>query len=492
MRELQLSFITNAETRRWMRILSIIEREHHFTIVALSERLMISQRTLVKDIQAIRSYFGETIELLSLYNGFRFDERDRVKYQEKKEALLENEVLFEIVGTIFWGQPVALAELAHHYSYAESTLRRFLARIEPILASYRLSLTFTPVNFKGKEADIRKFFFDFYYNSEQTPHTIRPPKRLHKLVLDELSNQLGEYELGTGTTVSAFYYHLYITMIRVQHNHFVTVPKWLKAIDYQEKDFQLLYSLQDRINQDFEIHLPKEEFAWLHLSIIAKRTIDRSDQEITFVQRFNCWTGLEQVVSAYLSDPFFEQWDTDILGHFMTSFFVSRLVNEALSPLLNKELKEVHDMVEKKHSQIHKINTHFLSTHSKALPISSSIFEDVAASFTLYMDMVFRYYQPVKQILFLLEGDYLVVQSIRIEAREQLGDHHHLLFVKLQEFLPEQLNNEKIDLIVTNYRPYLSDDSLETDYVLINSQPTTKDWTMVKHQLNPLTDQLSF
>ncbi|MEB6088212.1 helix-turn-helix domain-containing protein, partial [Enterococcus casseliflavus] len=183
MRELQLSFITNAETRRWMRILSIIEREHHFTIVALSERLMISQRTLVKDIQAIRSYFGETIELLSLYKGFRFDERDRVKYQEKKEALLENEVLFEIVGTIFWGQPVALAELAHHYSYAESTLRRFLARIEPILASYRLSLTFTPVNFQGKEADIRKFFFDFYYNSEQTPHTIRPPEHLHKSVL---------------------------------------------------------------------------------------------------------------------------------------------------------------------------------------------------------------------------------------------------------------------------------------------------------------------
>ncbi|MEB6088281.1 M protein trans-acting positive regulator, partial [Enterococcus casseliflavus] len=73
-----------------------------------------------------------------------------------------------------------------------------------------LSLTFTPVNFQGKEADIRKFFFDFYYNSEQTPHTIRPPEHLHKSVLDELSNQLGEYELGTGTTVSAFYYHLYI------------------------------------------------------------------------------------------------------------------------------------------------------------------------------------------------------------------------------------------------------------------------------------------
>ncbi|MGM7317272.1 M protein trans-acting positive regulator, partial [Enterococcus casseliflavus] len=102
-------------------------------------------------------------------------------------------------------------------------------------------------------------------------------------------------------------------------------------------------------------------------------------------------------------------------------------------------------MVEKKHSQIHKINTHFLATHSQILPFSPSTFEDVAVSFTLYMDMVFRYYQPVKQILFLLEGDYLVVQAIRIEAREQLGDHHHLLFVQLQEVIPEQLNSSKID-----------------------------------------------
>ncbi|WP_347085136.1 helix-turn-helix domain-containing protein, partial [Enterococcus mundtii] len=166
MRELQIAFITNAEIRRWMRILTIIEREHHFTIVALSERLMISQRTMVKDVQAIKSYFGKTIELLSLYNGFHFDERDRVGYQEKKEQLLENEVLLDIVGTIFYGEPIALADLAHQYSYAESTLRRFLVKIEPILAEYNLTLTLTPVNFVGEEADIRKFFFDFYYSSE--------------------------------------------------------------------------------------------------------------------------------------------------------------------------------------------------------------------------------------------------------------------------------------------------------------------------------------
>ncbi|MUN75618.1 hypothetical protein EZ027_15790 [Enterococcus casseliflavus] len=45
---------------------------------------------------------------------------------------------------------------------------------------------------------------------------------------------------------------------------------------------------------------------------------------------------------------------------------------------------------------------------------------------------------------------------------------------------------------MTNYRPYLSDYILEIDYMLVNSQNTPRDGTMLKHQLNPLTDQLSF
>lgn len=492
MRELQIAFITNAEIRRWMRILTIIEREHHFTIVAVSERLMISQRTMVKDIQAIKSYFGKTIELLSLYNGFHFEERDRIGYQEKKEQLLKNEVLLEIVGTIFYGEPVALADLAHQYSYAESTLRRFLVKIEPTLAEYGLSLTLTPVNVVGEEINIRKFFFDFYYSSEQTPFTIRPPEGLHALVIDELSSKLGNYELGTGTTVSAFYYHLYITMVRVKQHQYISLPEGLKNVDYQEKDFQLLYSLQAKIHEEYEIYLPKEEFAWVHLSVISKRTIHRVDQENTFSQRFNQWDGLEQVVSDYLLDPFFAQWDTDTLGEFMTSFLVSRLMNEALSPVLNKELVEVRQMVKETYGQIYEINAYFLQTHAQILPFSAATIEDVAVSFTLYMDMLFRYYQPVKQVLFLLEGDYLVVQSIRLQARELLSAHNHLLFIPLQELTQERLNDEQIDLIVTNYRPYLLDYVLKTEYVLMNSIPTDQDWARVKYQLNPLIDRIVF
>ncbi|EPH63772.1 hypothetical protein D931_01735, partial [Enterococcus faecium 13.SD.W.09] len=90
------------------------------------------------------------------------------------------------------------------------------------------------------------------------------------------------------------------------------------------------------------------------------------------------------------------------------------------------------------------------------------------------------------------EGDYLVVQSIRLQAQELLGKHYNLLFLPLQELTQERLNDAQIDLIVTNYRPYLLDYALETEYILMNSLPTAQDWTRVKHQLNPLIDRIVF
>ncbi|MGH1812413.1 helix-turn-helix domain-containing protein [Enterococcus entomosocium] len=104
MRELQIAFITNAEIRRTMRILTILEREQQFTIVELSERLTISQRTMIKDIQSIKNYFGDSISLVSQHKGFYFEERNRLTYYEKKEQLLEQEVLFEIIESIFYGE----------------------------------------------------------------------------------------------------------------------------------------------------------------------------------------------------------------------------------------------------------------------------------------------------------------------------------------------------------------------------------------------------
>ncbi|OUZ28189.1 hypothetical protein A5885_003530, partial [Enterococcus sp. 8E11_MSG4843] len=103
MRELQIAFITSPMIRRWMRILTIIEQEETFTTITLADKLAISQRTLVKDIHLIKEHFGDSVAIYSNNTGFRFAEIDRLMYQEKKEELLDQDALYEILERIFYG-----------------------------------------------------------------------------------------------------------------------------------------------------------------------------------------------------------------------------------------------------------------------------------------------------------------------------------------------------------------------------------------------------
>ncbi|WP_347082697.1 helix-turn-helix domain-containing protein [Enterococcus mundtii] len=488
MQELQLAFITNPMIHRWMRILTNMEQIGNFTLVQLSEQMVISHRTLVKDIQSIRDYFGDSISLHSDNTGFYFKECDRVSYKEKKEQLIVNEPLFEIMSAIFYGEAIDLDELAHRYSYGESTLRRFFARVRPTLKEYGLALQATPVLLTGDEGSIRKFFFDFYYIAEPTPHTIRPPEGLHQSVIKGLADRLGKYEVGTGLSISAFYSLLYLVVIRVQQGKTISVPKEIKERVYKEKDFELLTLLVPIIEKDYGVTLPKEELAWLHLIIVSKRTIDRLDQEILFLERFNLWPNMADVAVAYFSDPIFDRWDRKVLETFLTSFLVSRKLNDAIYPTWNKQQKETINAIQQEQPITYNKNLTFLEHHQKSMAFSSKSFEEIAVSFTLFSDLLLRYYQPVRKVLFLLEGDYIGIQKIRLQALRILGNQHELIFVSLHELSEEWLKSEETDLIVTNYRPYLFDYGLQNDYILLNTLPTAADWQRVVHALNPLVE----
>lgn len=489
MRDLQIEFITNSGTKRWVRILSFIEREQSFKVVALADHLGISQRTLIKDIQAIKAHFGESIDLRSSNSGFYFEELDRVMYQERKEKLLEKELLFEIIEQIFLGEATDIDEIAHHYSYAESTVRRFLSRVQPALAAYGLTMTFNPIGFLGEEGSIRKFFYDFYYSSAQTSYTVRPPEGLHQLFLRELSEEVGNYEVGTGLSTSAFYSLLYITIIRVQQGQYITVPKQLEAIVFQEKDFQFLLRLTSAIENEYGVSLPKEEFVWIYLMLICTRPIDRLDQELRFLERFNQEKEINEIAVNFFSDPRFDRWNRSVLETFLTSFLVSRRLNEVICPTWNKQQKEETDLIKENHQEAYGSNVSFLMNHQNVLSFNKNYFEDIAVSFTMFTDLLVTYYQPVKSILFLLEGDPILVQTIRLQAHRYLGNQYQLVFLPLQELTEERLKSEQTDLIVTNYRPYIFDYTLTEDYILLSTIPTQKDWNRIKFKLNPLIER---
>ncbi|MBO1121376.1 HTH domain-containing protein [Enterococcus casseliflavus] len=484
MRELQIAFITSPMIRRWMRILTIIEQEETFTTITLADKLAISQRTLVKDIHLIKEHFGDSVAIYSNNTGFRFAEIDRLMYQEKKEELLDQDALYEILERIFYGDFADLDELAHQYNYAETTLRRFLKKTQPTLEEYDLSLSFKPVKFIGEESNIRKFFFDFYYGGEKTPQTVRPPDDLHAIIRKELSVELKTYKIGTGISIAAFYSLLYLTMVRVKQEQLIKVPEWTKRLVYQDEDYQLFESLIPIIDREYGILLPKDELVWLYLMIVSKRTTSCLEYEQCFLLRFDQWPQTTAIVTDYFSNELFSQWDRPLLITFTRSYFIAWQLSNALWPIWNKQQIEVRHIAMQQSS--YEKNVAFLKKHQEELRLSATALEELAVGFTLFIELLIHSHQPRQNILFLLEGDSMVVQSIRLQAQRLLGESYQLNFLSLPELTEERLKSNKTDLIVTNYRPYIFDYELEKDYLLINTIPNQKDWDQLMQRLNTL------
>lgn len=490
MQDLQIGLMINSMNKRWFRILNIIEREQNFTMVDLSFRFNVSQRTIIKDFNLIKEYFGECIELETTNSGSTFKEIERETYIKKKEILLEKEILFDIIRNIFYGNLEDITVLSDRYNYSESTLRKFLLNAKPVLFNYNLDLSLNPVNFIGDEKNVRKFFFDFYYSGEQTGNTIFPPVGdLHRIITNKLSLFMGNYEIGTGISLMAFYYTLYISIVRSKQGKYVTIPDEVKKTIYKERDFKALYTLKEGFEDEYGPCLNKEEFAWIMINIICKRTINRLDQEKNFFDRFNHWPEINDLVHEYLSFHEFESSSKVILRIFLGSFFTAiRMMND-ICPILNKQVFEIKDTIKKFQFRRYKENYRFLTTKKEILNISDGLFDDIVASLTIFVETLAYYYQPTKRVLFLLEGDHLIVQAIRLQAMQILGNQYNLTFVALHELDQRRLDSGEFDFVVTNHQSYLLNYTLNMRYVLIDMLPTKKDWG---HILNELDSFVSF
>ncbi len=479
MRELQLKFIGDPSLIRLFQLLNYIERERTFTVGSLTALTNVTQRTIIKDLNYLKDYFQGSAEFSSGRRGYQFKETNPEIYKEQKKQLLSNEVLFEIVGNIFYGELETIEELAFLYNYSESTLRRLLVQIKPVLAEYDLELVLNPVNFTGDEGNLRKFFKDFYYEGEQIPHTLTPPKELHELVLTTLSGKMGNYEISTGTTPASFYYTLYIAIERYRQGNKINLPKNLREIIYHEKDYLLLTYLTDAIKKYFGVQMTDEEYAWIYLVTICKRPISPIRHELLFFERFNLWPNISTLSLLYIQEQGENETEGRAKRAFLNSFFLSRKINDSVSPALNKLMSEITLYIKTNHLESYKHNYRFLLENQTFLAFSKNHLEDIAVSLTLFYDSLLAYYTPMKKIIFLLEGDHFICQNIRFNAEQLLGQKHHLIFIPLQNLTTEMLNEKQVDLIVTNYPPYISDYILSTDYLLINSVPDKEDWQRI-------------
>lgn len=490
MRDLQLAFISNRVTSRLFKLLSVIERNRLFTIGELAEKIQVTERTIANDLKYMRDYFGESITLMSGNSGFVFEETRPSIYQERKQHLLENECLFEIIGNIFYGKLYRVDELADYYHFSESSFRRMLTQSNSALKSYGLQWASNPLTIQGDEASLRKFFKDFYYEGIETDYTVLSDPALQDLILTQLNGKLGNYRIGSGTTPAAHYYTYFIALKRASLGYSINLPEELTNLAYTGADFSLMYSLKESLEQLYGNEIPKEEFAWIYLMTIVERTLDREDQEQLFYDHFHQEKESAQLTEAFLQMHELPQTNRQTVATFMRSFFLSRKLNHLIAPALNKEMTDIKEAVIYSDHETYQKNLHFLKEQGLIAFGLSKYLEDICVSLTLYSGLILDLYSPKKTIYFLLEGDHFICQYIRTRAIQQFGSKHKLTFLPLQSLTSESLQQDEVDLIVTNYSRYVLDSVIETAYLLLKEVPDDQDWHQLEQTIDPYRKEL--
>lgn len=485
MQAFQQKFIMNTASIRWLKLLNAFEEQTTLPIKELASLTNSSTRTIIRDISDIRNYFGQTITIESSQSGYHLHELDPDRYIEKKREIVQNEPLFVIFENIFFNNLHTVYEWADKLNLSDQSLITYLKKIDPVLKRFELNLTLRPVNLVGEEISIRKFFIAFYYESDITPHTIFPSISTQDAVT-EIANLLN---MKTHQTTSFAYttYLLYMTIERFKQGNTVKISNDLKEMFDLDRLFIDKPPLNKIIQRYFNTEITENEAIYLFIHLISRRKIQDIELEMQFCKDYNHWSEIKKLALAYndFISPESSNYQTNLI--LIESFFTSLKLRDLLSPIENQNLDDSNTFCKTHFHQEFSANYLFLKENKHIQKLYSKEFiEDICCNLTLYIEGIReRLWGTRRRIAFIFEGNHYLCEYLENWAHQHLGRFHTLFFPDSNELSTEYLQENSIELLVTNYSEYLTEYLLNLNCLLFKTIPDANDWNKLLNYINP-------
>lgn len=485
MENLQLRFLTNKQTIRWLSILDKLERGRSCSAKQMSDSTRISTRTVIKEMKDIREFFGDTIELTTNNVGYTFKERNYKRYNTLKRQLVAEDPLFVIMKSILEGELHTVEEWAFRFHVSESTMKRHILSVVPVLEEYEIQFSLTPVDLIGPEVNIRKFFKDFYYEVELTPHALLPFEEIQEMVF-HLEKAL-RTTLETNISPTDFRYFLYIMIQRSSSGR--NMPAIETQFVYSEIEKTFLTTLRTNILKTYQYEICDNELTILYIYIMAQRKITQPEVELNYCKRFNA-----QLFDEGLSREFLKIYDdrlcigdlSDKVTLFLSSYFISTTWMHKLGEIMNKTSSNVIDFCREKFAKEYALTLQFLTEASDNMAIGEKYLEDIAVNLVLTVEAIRDIYvRNPHKIAFLLEGSFYVRRVIEAKVLRYLRGYHEIFFPTIEELTQTYFEENKIDLFVTNQEEYITELVDEIDFVVFKAIPDSTDWNHLLNRINP-------
>ncbi|MGL9745763.1 hypothetical protein IGK08_002421 [Enterococcus sp. DIV1286c] len=395
-----------------------------------------------------------------------------------------------MIENIFFGHLYNVPELSDQLHLSESTLLRYIKKAQSFLSEFQIKLKTSPIDFHGKEIDIRHFFHSFYSDSDITPHTVFPTLEV-KEITAKITEKITLKECAP-ITFESFNYHLYITLIRFFNgNPIDKLPNNLVILNDEKTQ---LYSevMKQTILQYFDSDISPEEKQYIYLVTLCKRSVFDEESEQIFQSIQPQPKEIEEWTNQFLELAFDTEQEKSTYSLYIRSFFLSTHLKYQLSPILLQNLADITLYSKQKFPcEYHRNETFIQNTLGETYELTLRQLEGISTSLTLLnYTLSLVHARPSKEIIFLLEGNSYIHELIQATAIKYLGHTHRLYFPNRHDTDIDMIRTKKFDILVTNYSEYLVSILMGKTTLLFDTIPTAENWNELFTLIDPNATKL--
>lgn len=479
MKHFHEKFILDGKKNRILHILHMLERTHLLSTSYLAKTVGATTRTIISDIATIREMMIDTVRIESTNLGYSFEILDMNDYKEKKQSISQDEPLYSIVNNIFWGEFLNPSLLADELNLSESIILRHMASLEHVIAEYQLTLSTDPFCFEGDECCIRKFFLDFFYETEVTITTLLPTSKIKNIAYTLTK------EGNLNIPFNKLCYILIIVLERIQTKHFVKVNSDIIEKVLSDISFVQFKKNGELFEKEFGTELSTDELIHLYILITADRSIFEIAEEINWVYTYRHKT-VDRISEVYCDK--FSIKPKDKVRIFIQSHLLSNYLLYRLHPIYVLNTPDI----------IAYTNSRYPIDFEKTLAVLNSFYcfsninndeikQSLVSNLTLFKNALEDHYYlyPPKKVAFLLDGHRNICLKFQTTFMRYFSSECEATFLTPCDLADGHLEHENIDLLITNYQNYKEEFQINCECLLINLFSDSDDWNNVLVKINP-------
>lgn len=472
---LHKNIITNNSTYRKIIILEELSKSKNgVTCQDLSISLDISKKTVSQDINALITQ--SDTKFLEFENGVYslICDSDSVILEIEQKMLLQ-EPLYKILIAYQKGNIKTLSEWAHTFFISDSTLIRYLKKLNLVLQEYSLTIKYNPVSIIGLEVNIRIFLYHFLIDAITFDYNYDPTIiKLYSSMINHIQN---ETPLHPTVNSNMMIYWILVTKSRIENGNYIFLSKNViesKIFGKSSRYFLEIWNL-------FDLQCPPEyQDSELTFMMLIHTDANYYAKDIPFDFINEKFQSVEQFFSEMiLLFPMKSKFRKQLYRDYKAYFFnVSQLT--LLSPQFQKNVPELNEYVEIEFSDIYLKVNKLVNSYEATLNNSNlTHLTDIAVNLTLIISAYSNYLESnYKKVGVYINGNmnFVLLMQKRFSVLE--NNNVTLYFFSYEELTIKNIALLGISSFITNDAKVFQSltQNKKLKILKISEYPTNFDW----------------